>query len=142
MTLRVNGAEYGSVEGRLLASIAGHSLCLNHFGDLSEAELEADGYFHGEASNLPWTVFEQGVDHHAARLTYGLGLPEAGLRFRRQLSIPCSQKTLRVLNSLKPSVSLRNIELPRPRSSSELGPAPIQPSGSRTSKDRQGAPCR
>ena len=31
--------EYGPSEGRLLASLAGHSLCLDHFGDLSPARL-------------------------------------------------------------------------------------------------------
>ena len=59
---------YGPGEGRLLASLAGHSLCLNHFGDLTEAEIEANGYFHGEASNLPWTVFDQRAEDGEARL--------------------------------------------------------------------------
>src|SRR5687767_9255826 len=46
--------EYGSIEGKLLAGIAGHVLCLNHFGELSEAESASDGYEHGEAAHLPW----------------------------------------------------------------------------------------
>src|SRR5687767_13671159 len=53
--------EYGTSEGKLLASIAGHTLCLNHFGELSEAELAAQGFEHGEAANLPWQVFDHGV---------------------------------------------------------------------------------
>jgi len=89
-----HAAQYGPVEGRLLASLAGHSLCLNHFGDLTETETEADGYFHGEASNLPWTAFEQKADVEEARLSYGLDLPEAGLRFRRQLRLRPGEATL------------------------------------------------
>ncbi|NKB68292.1 MAG: hypothetical protein GKR89_14615 [Candidatus Latescibacteria bacterium] len=85
---------YGPGEGRLLASLAGHSLCLNHFGDLSAAEIEANGYFHGEASNLPWTVFDQGADANEARLDYGLELPEAQMRFGRTLRICQGESTL------------------------------------------------
>ena len=85
---------YGPGEGRLLASLAGHSLCLNHFGDLTEAEEEAQSYYHGEASNLPWTVFEQQADATAARLEYGLELPDAQLRFRRTLRIRPGESTL------------------------------------------------
>lgn len=77
--------EYGTAEGKLLASIAGHMLCLNHFGELSEAELSAQGYEHGEAANLPWRVIEHGADRDAARIVYGLDLPEAGMRFERNI---------------------------------------------------------
>ncbi len=75
--------QYGAVEGRLLSSIAGHTLCLNHFGELSEAESAARGYTHGEAPNLPWNVFE----HGAAGLAYGVVLPEAGMRFSRKITL-------------------------------------------------------
>ena len=85
---------YGPGEGRLLASLVGHSLCLNHFGDLTEAEDEANGYFHGEASNLPWTVFEQRVDEDRASLNYGLDLPDAQMRFLRTLEIRSGESTL------------------------------------------------
>ena len=78
---------YGPGEGRLLASLAGHSLCLNHFGDISEAEEAAGGYHHGEASNLPWTVFVQQAGADGARLDYGLDLPDARMRFLRTLEI-------------------------------------------------------
>jgi hypothetical protein len=77
--------EYGTIEGRLLASIAGHILALNHFGELSEAEIAAQGYEHGEAPNLPWQVAEHGADADGAHLTYGLELPEAGMRFSRRI---------------------------------------------------------
>jgi hypothetical protein len=79
--------EYGTAEGRLLASIAGHVLCLNHYGELSDAELAAQGYEHGEAANLPWQLIDLGTDAAAAWLTYGLELPEAGMRFARTLKL-------------------------------------------------------
>ena len=85
---------YGPGEGRLLASLAGHNLCLNHFGDLTETEEAAQGYYHGEASNLPWTVFEQGVDAAEAKLDYGLDLTDAQMRFRRILRIRPGESTL------------------------------------------------
>ena len=81
-------------EGRMLASLVGHNLCLNHFGDLSEAEEEALGYHHGETSNLPWTVFEQAADSSEARLDHGLDLPQAQMRFRRVLRIRPGESTL------------------------------------------------
>jgi len=90
---------YGPGEGRLLASLVGHNLCLNHFGDLTEQEEEAKGYYHGEASNLPWTVFEQGADAAEARLDYGLDLPDAQLQFRRVLRIRPGESTLYIKES-------------------------------------------
>lgn len=85
---------YGTGEGRLLSSLAGHSLCLNHFGDLSDAEVAAKGYFHGEASNLPWTIFELSTGNGKAFLDYGLELPDAHMDFRRVLEIRPGESTL------------------------------------------------
>lgn len=76
---------YGTAEGRLLASVAGHFLCLDHFGELSAAEIAAGGYFHGEAPNLTWNIFEQDCNEDRAWLTSGLELPEAGLVFKRRI---------------------------------------------------------
>ena len=90
---------YGPGEGRLLASLTGHNLCLNHFGDLTEEEEAAQGYHHGEASNLPWTVFEQQADAAEARLDYGLDLPDAQMRFRRTLRIRPGESTLYIKES-------------------------------------------
>jgi len=87
-------AHYGLMEGKLLASIAGHSLCLNHFGGLSASETQARGYFHGEASNLNWNVSQQSAHQEEASFVYGLELPEARLRFERRLSIRPGEATL------------------------------------------------
>jgi len=86
---------YGTAEGRLLASLAGHFLCLDHFGELSMAEIAAGGYFHGEAPNLTWEISEQGCDEDRAWLTYGLKLPEAGLAFKRRMVLKAAGTTVR-----------------------------------------------
>jgi hypothetical protein len=79
--------EYGYSEGKLLASIAGHTLCLNHFGELSEAELAAQGFEHGEAANLPWQLHDARADTLGAFVDYGLELPEAGMQFKRTIAL-------------------------------------------------------
>jgi hypothetical protein len=75
------------VEGRLLASLAGHSLCLDHFGEPSPAEVAAGGYFHGEAPNLSWKVIDQDLQLDSTSLIYGLELPEAGIGFTRKVTL-------------------------------------------------------
>ena len=80
-------ADYGPVEGRLLASLAGHNLCLDHFGWLSDAEARAGGDFHGEAPNRTWDVLDITAEAGSGSLLYGLELPEAGLQFRRTLKL-------------------------------------------------------
>src|SRR5580704_9851105 len=44
----------GAPEGRLLASILGHNLCLDSFGSPSAAESRAGGLTHGEAGVTVW----------------------------------------------------------------------------------------
>src|SRR6185503_10282920 len=62
-------ANYGGPpEGRLLASIMGHNLCIDFFGGPSKAE-EAEGLtVHGEASVATWAFETHGEPGGAARL--------------------------------------------------------------------------
>ena len=90
----VKNADYGPSEGRLLASLAGQSLCLDHFGELSAAEVAAGAYFHGEAPNLTWEVLDRGTQQDSCWLTYGADLPEAGVRFRRKISLQSLKSTV------------------------------------------------
>ena len=83
----VRHADYGPVEGRLLACLAGHNLCLDHFGWLSDAEARAGGDFHGEAPNRTWDVLDITTAAGSGSLLYGLELPEAGLEFHRTLEL-------------------------------------------------------
>lgn len=85
---------YGAGEGRLLSAIAGHNLCLDHFGDLSAAEAAAGGHFHGEAPNLPWTLHDRGASADGAHITYGLECPEAAVRFSRTLRMRVGEPVL------------------------------------------------
>ena len=75
--------EYGEEEGRLLASAAGHMLCLNHYGGLSDAERAAGGYENGEAPNSTWTI----TGLTAESVAFGVELPEAGMRFSREVRL-------------------------------------------------------
>ena len=75
--------EYGrSADSLLLCGIMGHSLCLDIFGGPSEEEAAAGMTAHGEASAA---VFD--VEAHDGILTAQSDFREAGLRFRRTISL-------------------------------------------------------
>lgn len=82
----------GPPEGRLLASIMGHNLCLDFFGSPSAAEEDAGLVVHGEAGVTEWTVAEAAAD----RLMLEVDLPYAGLRVRRVHQIATGSATLGV----------------------------------------------
>lgn len=86
----------GPPEGRLLASIMGHNLCLDFFGSPSAAEEDAGLVVHGEAGVTEWTVAEAAAD----RLVLAVELPYAGLRVRRIHSIAAGSATLHVETSV------------------------------------------
>jgi hypothetical protein len=76
-------AVYGAgAEGKLLAGIMGHNICLDIFGPPSDDEAAAGLTAHGEAAVVAY-------DANAAATTLSLraDLPLAGLRFERRLSL-------------------------------------------------------
>ena len=74
---------YGAAaDGRLLAGIMGHNLCLDIFGGPSDAEAAAGLTAHGEGSVAPYRI-ERG----ASRLTMRAELPMVQLRIERQLDL-------------------------------------------------------
>ncbi len=76
-------ALYGSgADGRLLAGIMGHNLCLDIFGGPSPEEEAAGLTAHGEASIATYTF-----DLSGARLTARAELPIAQLRVERELEL-------------------------------------------------------
>jgi hypothetical protein len=79
--------EYGAgAEGKLLAGIMGHNLCLDVFGGPSAPEAAAGLTVHGEASVLPYQI--AGADTETgAEMTTALTLPMAHLHFMRQISL-------------------------------------------------------
>jgi hypothetical protein len=78
--------QYGPpITGRMLAGIAGHNLCLDCFGAPSEEETEQGISIHGEAPSLLWKGGGRAAGT-TARLTLGVRLPAAGLRFGREIA--------------------------------------------------------
>jgi len=73
-------------EGKLLAGIAGHNLCFDHFGPPSPEETAAGRTTHGEAPVLKWHLLRIAQTPVPA-LAYGVTLPEAQTRFSREISL-------------------------------------------------------
>lgn len=75
--------EYGQgSESRLLAGIHGHNLCLDLFGEPSEAEAAAGANVHGEAGVRAWEIRSQGDS-----LSAGVTAPVARLRLTRTMRL-------------------------------------------------------
>jgi hypothetical protein len=72
----------GGADGRLLAGIMGHNLCLDIFGGPSDAEAAAGLTAHGEAS-----VVEYAIDTHPGALVMEATLPMAALDVRRTIEL-------------------------------------------------------
>ena len=86
---------FGSgVDGRLLAGIMGHNLCLDIFGGPTAEEAAAGLTAHGEASVLTYTISES-----AQTLTMRLTLPLAQLDFTRTLEL--TGETIRIHESIQ-----------------------------------------
>jgi hypothetical protein len=80
----------GGAEGRLLAGIMGHNLCLDIFGGPSDAEAAAGLTVHGEASVATYQLEGAG-----ARLTMRATLPMAQLAVERRLDLHGRQLRVR-----------------------------------------------
>jgi hypothetical protein len=78
-------ARYGG--SPLLASVAGHLLCLAHFGSPSAAEARAGQDTHGEAPVSRWRLVERSVKPAHARLRLACDLPLSGMRVERALTV-------------------------------------------------------
>jgi hypothetical protein len=72
----------GAADGRLLAGIMGHNVCLDIFGGPSAEEAAAGLSAHGEGSVVPYAISMNGavLEAHAE-------LPHAGLTFARRLEL-------------------------------------------------------
>jgi hypothetical protein len=97
-----HSAVYGSpAEGRLLAGIAGHNLCLDHFGPPSEEEVAQGLSIHGEAGVLRWKKVRVRATSRQAALTLQVKLPLAGLVFQRELRILTGESVVYVREAVK-----------------------------------------
>jgi hypothetical protein len=71
----------------LLASVAGHLLCLANFGSPSAAETRAGRDTHGEAPVSRWRLVERSVTSAHARVRLACELPVAGMRVERAITV-------------------------------------------------------
>jgi hypothetical protein len=81
----------GPPEGRLLASIMGHNLCLDLFGGPSPAEMAAGMSAHGEAPVATWKPTSMNAGGRGCRLTMRAALPEARLLVQRSIKLSRGQ---------------------------------------------------
>jgi hypothetical protein len=86
---------------RLLASIAGHNLCLPWFGGASEAEAAAGMDGHGESSVTRWRAIARQDTAASVSLTCGCVLPVAGIAFTRQIAMKRGANTIRIRERLR-----------------------------------------
>lgn len=91
-------ALYGAgPEGRLLAGIAGHSLCLDRFGPPRQDAADADGGrpIHGEAGVVRWRhAPDTGAAAAADAAVFEADLPAAGLRVTRAFRLDHATRTV------------------------------------------------
>jgi hypothetical protein len=86
--LRKNVRTYGPIPvGKFLSAFTGHAVCVDYFGGPSEAEVGQGLALHGEAANSRWKLLELKQSSAEARLSLGVRLSAAGLRFRRELRL-------------------------------------------------------
>jgi hypothetical protein len=85
---RIHSKRYGpAAEGRLLAGIAGHNLCLDYFGVPSEEEAREGLSVHGEAPVARWRKVGASATTDECRLRFSVDLAVAGLRFEREIRL-------------------------------------------------------
>jgi len=85
---RVHNRAYGPESvGRFLAGFTGHTLCLDYFGAPSEEEAKQRLCLHGEASVSNWKVVRHSHSKNAASVVMQVNLPNAGLKFERELRV-------------------------------------------------------
>lgn len=83
---RLHNRTYGpEFVGKFLAGFTGHTLCLDYFGAPSEAEAKQGLCLHGEAPVSRWKVLQQSQSRTAVSVLMEAKLPNAGLRFQREL---------------------------------------------------------
>lgn len=83
-------------EGKLIACIAGHNLCLGEFGGPSPAEAKVGLTCHGEAPVMPWRVLKRKVTARRLVFQYGCVLPVAQMRFVRTVTLEAGSSIVRI----------------------------------------------
>lgn len=92
---------YGTLEtGKLLSGIAGHSLCLDLFGNPSPEEGKFGETLHGEAGVSKWKASYK-IRPGEAELYFSVRLPHAGLDFTRSLRLKRGESVVYVRENVK-----------------------------------------
>jgi hypothetical protein len=86
---------------RLLASIAGHLLCLSYFGTPSAAESAQGRDTHGEAPVARWLLRGRDVTPRHARLRIGCVLPIAGMEVERVFTLRPGSHLVEVVTEVR-----------------------------------------
>jgi hypothetical protein len=93
----VDPAIYGEgMEGMLLSSIGGHSLCLDVFGSHSEGETRSGLTFHGEAGMVTWDAVEGKSDDTSVTLVMAARLPRTAIDVTRRFTLSRGEAVVRV----------------------------------------------
>jgi hypothetical protein len=85
---KLHAARYGkALTGKLLSGLVGHNICLDYFGPPSEEEAQQGLSIHGEAPSAKWQKSGGRATSNDAALELSVGLPVAGLHFRREIRL-------------------------------------------------------
>ncbi len=97
-----DGRVYGdNIEGKLLAGLMGHSICLDFFGVPSEAEYKNGGItVHGEAPVAEWKVVKTWGGADETGITYGADLPKSMLHIERTVVLKKGEQAARITEKL------------------------------------------
>lgn len=77
----------GPPAAKLLSSIFGHNICLDHFGEPSEEEAAAGVGVHGEAPVAIWGGISVEQDDTSITMTYGALLPRSKVKVIRKIRL-------------------------------------------------------
>jgi hypothetical protein len=93
----LNPLVWGNAGSASEARAIGHFLCLERWGQPSDAELKNGIPFHGEASKVEWKVLKEPVSQAGAvAAELSASLPMAGLDVRRTITLSSSGALFRV----------------------------------------------
>ncbi len=94
---RLHNRAYGTESvGKFLATFTGHALCLDYFGAPSDAEAKQGLCLHGEAPVSRWKVVRQSKSKTASVVLMEVRLPQAALRFQRELRMRRDENVVHV----------------------------------------------
>ena len=94
-------------EAALLASIAGHNVCLGHFGPPSDAEAAQGIQVHGEIGVTKWDLCFKQTTQRTATACYGCTLPESGLGYCRRIEVRGGEPVLYFQDAVQ---NLQNVD--------------------------------